>query len=376
MVTSREQLLIKDKEIEDFEVKHRNELKVYKQKSKHLVYEYQHNLGQVKINSQNESNERALEVTSDVAELKKLVRSLKVELKEVELSHQEVVKSLRIDHERELSTLRVDFDRRAKELYNKYSVKTSAIRDDLELRRKSEYMQLEERKSLQINSILKSHEKSFSEIKNYYNDITVNNLALINSLKEQVEESKKREERSERSLNEVQSENRKIKEPLEAALAQGDILRRQLKNYDNDKMALKNTGARLKASEDNCKQVQWENEILKQRFQEIEKERDALYKEFSNKCIEVQQRGQLKTALLDKKLALIHGELESRTVALGDIATQLKQKDTLPNIEGIDLMYDRADKILAQKDLLTDKLRMDLEKVTRKYNDATSIRTI
>lgn len=30
---------------------------------------------------------------------------------------------------------------------------------------------------------MKNHEKAFAEIKNYYNDITLNNLALINALK-------------------------------------------------------------------------------------------------------------------------------------------------------------------------------------------------
>lgn len=30
---------------------------------------------------------------------------------------------------------------------------------------------------------MRNHEKAFSDIKNYYNDITLNNLALINSLK-------------------------------------------------------------------------------------------------------------------------------------------------------------------------------------------------
>ena len=33
---------------------------------------------------------------------------------------------------------------------------------------------------------MKNHEKAFSDIKNYYNDITLNNLALINTLKDQV----------------------------------------------------------------------------------------------------------------------------------------------------------------------------------------------
>ena len=58
-----------------------------------------------------------------------------------------------------------------------------SLRDDLELRRKTELHEVEERKNTQINTLMKNHEKSFSDIKNYYNDITLNNLALINSLK-------------------------------------------------------------------------------------------------------------------------------------------------------------------------------------------------
>ena len=58
-----------------------------------------------------------------------------------------------------------------------------ALRDDLELKRKTEIHEIEERKNGQINALMKNHEKAFSDIKNYYNDITLNNLALINSLK-------------------------------------------------------------------------------------------------------------------------------------------------------------------------------------------------
>lgn len=57
------------------------------------------------------------------------------------------------------------------------------LRDELELRRKTEIHEVEERKNSQINTLMKNHEKAFSDIKNYYNDITLNNLALINSLK-------------------------------------------------------------------------------------------------------------------------------------------------------------------------------------------------
>ncbi|KAJ1332108.1 hypothetical protein BSLG_008927 [Batrachochytrium salamandrivorans] len=54
-------------------------------------------------------------------------------------------------------------------------------------RRERNYFQLErERKNGQINALMKNHDKAFTEIKNYYNDITLNNLALINSLKKQL----------------------------------------------------------------------------------------------------------------------------------------------------------------------------------------------
>ena len=57
------------------------------------------------------------------------------------------------------------------------------LREELELRRKTEIHEIEERKNGQINTLMKNHEKAFSDIKNYYNDITLNNLALINLLK-------------------------------------------------------------------------------------------------------------------------------------------------------------------------------------------------
>ena len=57
------------------------------------------------------------------------------------------------------------------------------LRDDLELRRKQEIHEIEERKNTHINELMKKHEKAFADIKNYYNDITHNNLDLIKTLK-------------------------------------------------------------------------------------------------------------------------------------------------------------------------------------------------
>jgi hypothetical protein len=86
-------------------------------------------------------------------------------------------------HDEQITELRHDFERQVKEIEAKYEKKMRTLRDELDLRRKTEIHEIEERKNSQINTLMKNHEKAFSDIKNYYNDITLNNLALINTLK-------------------------------------------------------------------------------------------------------------------------------------------------------------------------------------------------
>lgn len=73
----------KDREMEELEERHQVEIKVYKQKVKHLLYEHQNNVSQLK-----EEQERALKLQLEEhrlreSESKKDKRSLKLELKEL-----------------------------------------------------------------------------------------------------------------------------------------------------------------------------------------------------------------------------------------------------------------------------------------------------
>lgn len=86
-------------------------------------------------------------------------------------------------HDEQITQLRSDFERQAREIEAKYEKKMRTLRDELDLRRKTEIHEIEERKNGQINELMKTHEKAFTDIKNYYNDITLNNLSLINTLK-------------------------------------------------------------------------------------------------------------------------------------------------------------------------------------------------
>jgi hypothetical protein len=77
---------------------------------------------------------------------------------------------------------------------------TPPCRSDLALKARTEVSHVEERKNDQIDHIKKSHEKAFNEIKNYYNDITLNNLAMIATLKEEIKDRELKIERSEKQV--------------------------------------------------------------------------------------------------------------------------------------------------------------------------------
>ncbi|CAM9584240.1 unnamed protein product, partial [Choristocarpus tenellus] len=62
------------------------------------------------------------------------------------------------------------------ELRDRCDARLQELDEDLELRRKVDIHEIEERKNLHINDLMRNHEKAFGQMKAYYNDITNDNL--------------------------------------------------------------------------------------------------------------------------------------------------------------------------------------------------------
>ncbi|KAJ3209164.1 Dynein regulatory complex subunit 4 [Entophlyctis luteolus] len=321
---AKAELINKDRELEEQEEKHHVEIKVYKQKVKHLLYEYQNNVAHLQADSDRVLQLDQEQHVASEQQLKRDKRALKLELKELELSHEDLIKQLSAKHDVEITKMRGDFERRAKELMN----------------------------------------WTFTEIKNYYNDITLNNLALINSLKEQVEEMKKKEERNEKQMADITAENKRLSEPLTAALADCDSLKKQLQHYEKDKMSLQNSKARLKVLEEKHKQLLWEHDVLEQRFAQVEKERNELYDGFVDRIIGVQQKSGFKNLILEKKVETLKETLEKKDLQLNEI---LKATNLDPT--ALSNLTRRLEEVLELKNQQIKELQYDLAKVTKAHND-------
>ena len=70
--------------------------------------------------------------------------------------------------------------------------------------------------------------QAFSDIKNYYNDITHNNLDLIKTLKEDVTEMKKKDSQNEKLMFEIAQENKRLSEPLQKVIINQTLINRFL----------------------------------------------------------------------------------------------------------------------------------------------------
>ena len=354
----------KDREMEEMEERHQVEIKVYKQKVKHLLYEHQNNIATLKAEGEVAMKLEQDEMRTKEDELQRDKRTLKKEIKEMELAHEDVVRQLKLEHAKEITKIRQEFELQAQELQQKYEKKMKTLRDDLEIRRKQEIHEIEERKNTHINELMKKHERAFAEIKNYFNDITHNNLDLIRTLKEDVAEMKKKETANEKLMYEIAQENKRLSEPLAKALKEVESLRSQLADYEKDKLSLGQTKSRLVHTEKQLRNLEWEHEIFEQRFTQVQKERDDLYEKFEGSIYEVQQKNGLKSMLLERKLVAVQEQLEKKEAQLGEVLSASNlDPATLQQVNK------RLEEVLDSKNQLIKALQYDVVKISKAHND-------
>ena len=318
----RAELRNKERELQDLEEKHQVEIKIYKQRLKHLLHEHQNEITRKKSEA-----EMALKMAQDddregEADIKEDKRTLNIGLKEMELSHEEYVRGLKREQDQKITLLRHEFERKANEVQKMFEARTKKTREGLDRRRKDEIKAIEERKHKMIEALMGEHSKAFADIKNYYNDITHNNLDLIKSLKEEVKELEAEERKDEMRLHEKMQENKRLSAPLKRMQEDAVRLRGELEEYMKEKAEMRRIKASLVVVEDECSNLTWEFEVLRQRFAELKKERDELKQHYLSTVFDVKQKSGFRSLLLEKKLSAMQRVQEEREAQLNEVLSR------------------------------------------------------
>lgn len=354
----------KEREKEELAEKHEAELKLYKQKVKHLMYEHQTNLSESKAEhlvalklAQDDHVVQENELIKDKTELKKTQ-------KEQELAYMNEIRALKLHHSEEMNNMMKKFESEAVELEQKYEQKLTSQYESLTLKHRMEITEVEERKNAQIANLIKNHENAFAEMKNYYNDITLNNLSLIKSMKEQMEAMRNNEERMKKQVRELTTENKKYSTDLKSLQETSSELNRQLVNYEKDKQILANTKRRLSTVAKDLENLKWENEVLELRFEKCQSERDELHSRFVSAIFELQQKTGLKNVLLEKKLEKLSELLEQREAQISEVLAAAPLDPT-----AVVNANKKLEDMLNRKNTAIQDLQYELAKVCKAHDD-------
>ena len=357
----------KEREKQDLEEKQEVEVKIYKQRVKHLLADQEQKITELKTEAEVALDLSRADHQVEENKITEDITSLRLTQHEQETSHDALVASIKQEMNTRMTILREDFERQAFELSTQYKKLFRDTRERLEKERKIEIDAIEKQKDTHTKQLLKNHEKSFNDIKNYYNDITLNNFDLIKSLKEEVGEMKKNEQMDEKQMAVIAAENMKMSEPLAKARHDVERYRGALEKYQVEKEELKNVKNRLRSIQEKHKSVKWENEVLQQRLQVIERERDELKKKFSSCLLEMKVRNSFRSILYHKRIEALSGVSNEKEASIAEIISKVNLD---PSILG--KVKVKTEDIVETKNMTIRELQVQLEKVQDLYKRMTS----
>merc|ERR1711871_709184 len=96
----------------------------------------------------------------------------------------------------------------------------------------------------------------------------------------------------------------------------------QQERYKDDLEALGATKAQLLVGEEEVRDGRWELEVLAQRYEKLQAERDELYARFQESVYDVQQKSGFKNLLLERKLESMGEALEQKEAQLNEVVAQ------------------------------------------------------
>ncbi|GBM16642.1 Dynein regulatory complex subunit 4 [Araneus ventricosus] len=176
-------LQLKNSEIDEAALTHLAEIKLYKQKMKHVMFECQQYIDEKMKEKMDEKLILEEEHLVEVNRLEEEINKLKDHIFQLKIDNENAVINQRLKHGEELCSLHQQYQKETDILKSKEVSEIGAIRHKLELEREKAIQEIQDRKDMHIEHLIQTHEELFQKMKNYYNDIIKNDILLIKSLK-------------------------------------------------------------------------------------------------------------------------------------------------------------------------------------------------
>uniref|UniRef100_A0A8C3B2D0 Dynein regulatory complex subunit 4 n=1 Tax=Cyclopterus lumpus TaxID=8103 RepID=A0A8C3B2D0_CYCLU len=343
-----------DTDIEEDEGRHQVEVKVYKQKMKHLLCEHQNTISELKADGLVHTQAVQEEQNKLETVLHKDMRAVMVDMQE--LDNENLVKELELKHREEMTKTSDIFEKQISvEVQAKYEKKMELLVQELDNIMKNVTCEIEDQWNSHINTLIEDHKKAFMEVDALFIGMK-QDLDMNESLKAQKEGMHTKQK--EKDLVCLLQENKYLTELLSKVKEENADIERKMKYFDViEKVKQK------KLDELKCDYKTLEQKLCKVL---LHLERDELEKTFTQNIQQVQDEGDWKSMQLERRLEGLIDSLEKTQAqllsvlsasnmdqtALQGVTNKIETNLDSSNYSIKNLEYKKAQLSQARKDLL------------------------
>uniref|UniRef100_UPI0037E871AE dynein regulatory complex subunit 4-like isoform X3 n=1 Tax=Semicossyphus pulcher TaxID=241346 RepID=UPI0037E871AE len=174
---SKAELKNLQRDVEEDERRHQVEIKVYKQKMKHLLCEHQNTISELKADALVSTEAVQIEQQQLESELHEEMKTVMVDI--LELDNESLVKELELKHGKEMNETRNSLEKQVKDVEAKYEKKMQLLQQELENLRRKEVGEREDQWNRHVSALIEDHNRAVSEIDALMQELDLDNTLLL-----------------------------------------------------------------------------------------------------------------------------------------------------------------------------------------------------
>ena len=258
-----------ERNVEEAHNNHSLELSVYDDRLKRIQYDHANHLKAV-----DEEGTQAIQASKEqhanrLQDLHSSRREVVLETQEMQVLHTEEIHEAKKRYTRQLQEERLRLDEELVEFDRKCQNHHVEMTQDSKAQRKADIRRAEDRGKGHLEELEKQHQTRLDETRVYFEGIVDENMAVIRSLRDEIDRLEDCADRTNRKKVELTEENERLALPLAQTLEQMRALAAQSKDYEKDGEVLMNTKGRIALTRRRIKDVQKDYEKLQKRYDVI-----------------------------------------------------------------------------------------------------------
>ena len=290
-------LLEKEHRLKGIAIKHTIELGQYKQIIKQLLFANQDEISEKTTQSFMEYQSLSDEHNNEVGQLYNELHDISNRIKETTMSYDTFKLYMRQGCNDDATILRDEARRKVATLASYSEQQYKHTREASEKRLMDETKALEERNESTIQQVMEKNKNEIQQMRLDYSTTMNENLDTITRLRKEVVLLREQDRHDRCVLSDLQNRNNDILGPLATNRTNLTRLESDLDIFHKQKQDLDTQKQKLRRAEEEWKGIQWDHEVLFQKLQALEVDRDTWKKKAQQSIHSAQQHANFQNLL-------------------------------------------------------------------------------